>query len=720
MSQSALLGLNGLFQPQAPSGPVIGQGGSVRSGERLSGEDAGSFSGLLAKASEGDGAAATAVDLFSGALKTGVDRSVLKVKEEHGESAFVGIEPLAPQSDASVSPLGASAPSLVVRLQEAGEVPIAVTGNVDSAPDLVGDKPPFIPFPQNALQQPSGVEMDGEQNGPLTTMGNSGAQVVSGSQQTGNGQILPQANDDAALVPADVVPQEMPAPPKVTRAEAENVGLTETRKGPDLVRSQPSLPEPAKHIASETVKTGAERGGELKEAGVVQQAPAGVEGMARSDAASESRPSTVARSEPVAGTAAPHLAKRGNVVELATAPEVKSVTANVEPASSKPETTQNGVHVNFGGPERPTPPAAEGADVVKPASDAQPSKTDTSFVGSQQRVLPAASVADDDDIIFPNVIAKPATSAFEPLQAGASVGGVTTETQKAQTVVHIAEQVSRTTPASIGTPSLNSKDRVAGATPQSPMAAESRLELGEAIEVDDQTFVNKGAEQTAPSTRKAAGTPAVTVDVKVPQTQEQAGSTAAVGWGLAAGLQGGDATEFDLENSEAVVSSTVRTDAASRAITSLPTSTLRNVANSVWPEIARQASGGVNRFEIRLDPRELGGVDVSLEFSKDGRLRAHLVVERPETLELLQKDQRGLEKALQEAGVESEKSSLQFSLRQEGGGSQNQFADQNSDQQQAMGRADMASDEALLAEAAVASHNKFNGSSPADGLDILV
>ncbi|MTI18973.1 flagellar hook-length control protein FliK [Rhodobacteraceae bacterium RKSG542] len=94
---------------------------------------------------------------------------------------------------------------------------------------------------------------------------------------------------------------------------------------------------------------------------------------------------------------------------------------------------------------------------------------------------------------------------------------------------------------------------------------------------------------------------------------------------------------------------------------------LRGVANAVWPEISRQIAKGASRFEISLDPADLGRIDVSLELSKDGNVRAHLVVERPETLEALQRDARGLEKALQEAGYKSDSGGLQFSLKGEGG-----------------------------------------------------
>ncbi|MEM1048669.1 MAG: flagellar hook-length control protein FliK [Pseudomonadota bacterium] len=84
--------------------------------------------------------------------------------------------------------------------------------------------------------------------------------------------------------------------------------------------------------------------------------------------------------------------------------------------------------------------------------------------------------------------------------------------------------------------------------------------------------------------------------------------------------------------------------------------------------IARGAAAGENRFSIRLDPPELGRVDVRLKIGDDGVARAHLIVERSETLDLFMRDQRNLERALEQAGVKTDAASLQFSLKGDGDG----------------------------------------------------
>ena len=81
-------------------------------------------------------------------------------------------------------------------------------------------------------------------------------------------------------------------------------------------------------------------------------------------------------------------------------------------------------------------------------------------------------------------------------------------------------------------------------------------------------------------------------------------------------------------------------------------------------EIAAQSLAGKNRFEIRLDPPELGRIDVRLEIDGDGHVKSRLIVERSETLDMLRRDAPQLERALQQAGLKTADNALEFSLRQ--------------------------------------------------------
>ena len=87
-------------------------------------------------------------------------------------------------------------------------------------------------------------------------------------------------------------------------------------------------------------------------------------------------------------------------------------------------------------------------------------------------------------------------------------------------------------------------------------------------------------------------------------------------------------------------------------------------------EIAIQAQSGKNHFEIRLDPPELGRIEVRLDVDRDGRVTSRLIVDRSDTLALLRNDAAGLQRALQDAGLKTADNGLQFSLRDQSMGQQ--------------------------------------------------
>jgi len=81
-------------------------------------------------------------------------------------------------------------------------------------------------------------------------------------------------------------------------------------------------------------------------------------------------------------------------------------------------------------------------------------------------------------------------------------------------------------------------------------------------------------------------------------------------------------------------------------------------------EIARNLNLGNTRFQIRLDPPEMGKINVTMDMDSTGNLHARLTVERAETLDLLQRDARALERALAQSGLDSARTNLEFSLKQ--------------------------------------------------------
>jgi flagellar hook-length control protein FliK len=101
--------------------------------------------------------------------------------------------------------------------------------------------------------------------------------------------------------------------------------------------------------------------------------------------------------------------------------------------------------------------------------------------------------------------------------------------------------------------------------------------------------------------------------------------------------------------------------------------TLTVPVQGVAVAITVQAQAGNSHFDIRLDPPELGKIEVHLNMHDDGRVTSHLVVDRPETLDLLKRDAPALQRTLQDAGFKTSGNGLQFSLRDQSGSNQNQY-----------------------------------------------
>ena len=88
-------------------------------------------------------------------------------------------------------------------------------------------------------------------------------------------------------------------------------------------------------------------------------------------------------------------------------------------------------------------------------------------------------------------------------------------------------------------------------------------------------------------------------------------------------------------------------------------------------EIAASVKNGKSSFEIRLDPADLGRIDVRIDVDRSGQVTSHLTVEKPETLSMLQQDAPQLQRALDDAGLKTGSGGLQFSLRDQSSSGQN-------------------------------------------------
>jgi flagellar hook-length control protein FliK len=90
----------------------------------------------------------------------------------------------------------------------------------------------------------------------------------------------------------------------------------------------------------------------------------------------------------------------------------------------------------------------------------------------------------------------------------------------------------------------------------------------------------------------------------------------------------------------------------------------------VTVHVGKALANGNTQMEIHLKPAELGRVDVRVETDADGHSHVMVTADRKDTLEMLQRDVRGLERALADAGLKTDSNSLSFNLR--GGDGQQQ------------------------------------------------
>ncbi len=104
---------------------------------------------------------------------------------------------------------------------------------------------------------------------------------------------------------------------------------------------------------------------------------------------------------------------------------------------------------------------------------------------------------------------------------------------------------------------------------------------------------------------------------------------------------------------------TTQTSSAERPLPAQP----QQIIDQIKVNITRAAKAGLDRVTILLRPEELGRIDIKLEMTDEGAVRASITADKPATLELLQREVRGLERALQDAGLQTDTDNLEFNLR---------------------------------------------------------
>lgn len=91
---------------------------------------------------------------------------------------------------------------------------------------------------------------------------------------------------------------------------------------------------------------------------------------------------------------------------------------------------------------------------------------------------------------------------------------------------------------------------------------------------------------------------------------------------------------------------------------------LSTVTSQVDIQMRQLANQGGGQVKFRLDPPELGEIDINLKISK-GQVKGTIIVQSIEAAEQLARDLRSLQQSLQDAGLNLSEEGLQFKLRDE-------------------------------------------------------
>ncbi|AQR73617.1 flagellar hook-length control protein FliK [Sphingomonas sp. LM7] len=103
-----------------------------------------------------------------------------------------------------------------------------------------------------------------------------------------------------------------------------------------------------------------------------------------------------------------------------------------------------------------------------------------------------------------------------------------------------------------------------------------------------------------------------------------------------------------------------------------------HLGHSLGVEIARKVELGEETLRIRLNPIELGRIEVTLAFDDKGSLQATVRTESAQAMDLLRQDMPDLARTLDQAGVRTDAQSFRFENRSgDGGGQQGQQPSQN-------------------------------------------
>ena len=457
------------------------------------------------------------------------------------------------------------------------------------------------------------------------------------------------------------LPREQRRQDIATRSERDPSGRVEDADAPDRDQTQ------------------AARTGQADPAAAPKDAPARTARQARTAGGAEGREAADAEAdaaglEATADEASTSFAETGDADAAAAAPSGGEAQAPVEAAVPEQSTMLHGaVLAGIGKPPESRTPAQPRLR-AQPAGPAPLLATngqadDVVGIGAAAGVDPAAAAAASTEVGTKAVAAKDEDgTAAESAEAATG-----TEADATSDTVDPALLLATPLPAVVAGP--------AGSDPARPAVEAARGPIS----------VSRPAPPAPAGTDQAASAlPAAPPPSAAPDSATGAAATHPLAPGIGSAFAGHlKAAEAADRNADAAATPTVTTpDSAAASVSSFaPAGPAHAAAASAthgsgasYPvvsgvpvaavpvEIGLKSLAGVNRFDIRLAPEDLGEIEVRLDISGEGRVRAHIVVERPDALMSLQRESGQLERAFEQAGLSTGGDGISLSLRQQAQG----------------------------------------------------
>ena len=391
---------------------------------------------------------------------------------------------------------------------------------------------------------------------------------------------------------------------------------------------------------------------------------------------------------PATDPAAPASTAQASTAPVSTAPAagmaMSSAPASTGAAIPTPADAQNAAGAAV---ETAAKPAQLPANAAASAQSATQDNAKAGMKVSVQAKLPAQAVPPQTQIPVPGNT----TGADSPQQPATPMTGAPAQPQAiAQAQALNTVQTSATAAANLPAdanplkPAAALKDQAESRSIIQPRGASAMAAGASASASQTASASATGSSAAKPDTTAAVPTtttsgaePALPVQRELPPSvqpaavQPAAGQPAALDTApmLASGDTADPAASADLDlQAGRVIDPRAAADRSGAHLPRFAAHTTQTLAG----QITRQFNQGNRVFDIRLDPAELGKVDVRLELRADNRVHAVLTAERPETLQELQRNARELERALNEAGLELGEEGLDFQMQDEG-----QSADRN-------------------------------------------